>query len=246
MASAFQKSRKEINKMSGFQKLLDYYKECFSLIDTFHFNSRVTRDTYLSYILPISSIVIPITHNGIRDHRMKKKFNESSLLRIGFVGSTAPYKGLPKLIDALESLDMNSKWRLDVWGGFIGKEECLPVYYRGKFDQRAIEMVYTTMDIMVVPSLWHETFSLVTLEALSYGVPVLVSDNVGAKDIVAQYNSMFVYNSQEELITLLRKLIEDRTLLREYNNKILDMPWNHGMKEHAQEIIDKVYNEHKK
>ena len=97
------------------------------------------------------------------------------------------------------------------------------------------------MDIMVVPSLWHETFSLVTLEALSYGVPVLVSDTVGAKDIVKQYNPRFVYHSQEELVALLHAIICNRALLEEYNDKILSMEWKHSMKEHAQEIIDKLY-----
>ena len=227
--------------MNDYKKLLDYYKECFSLIDCFHFNSRVTRDTYLRFFKPRGSIVLPITHNGIKDHRKLKSYDEPSLLRIGFVGNAAPYKGLPKLIEALESLNMNNKWRLDVWGSFVGEEEAFPIHYRGKFDHRAIEMVYTTMDIMVVPSQCHETFSLVTLEALSYGVPVLVSDTVGAKDIVVQYNPRFVYHSQEELVELLRELICDRILLKEYNAKILSGEWNHSMKEHALEIIDKLY-----
>lgn len=227
--------------MTSYQKLLYYYRECFSLVDVFHYNSKVTYDTYLKFIKPRSSIVLPITHNGIRDHRKEITYDAQSPLRIGFVGNTAPYKGLPKLIEALESLNVNEKWRLDVWGSFVGQEKVLPIYYRGNFDQQTIEMVYSTMDVMVVPSQCHETFSLVTLEALSYGVPAIVSDTVGAKDIVAEYNPRFVYESQDDLVTLLRELIYDRKLLKEFNAKILGMKWKHSMKEHAQEIIDKLY-----
>lgn len=223
-----------------YQSLIDYYKDCFSIVDEFHFNSEVTRDTYRKYIVPKAEKIIPITHNGINDHRRKKSF-EDNCLKIGFVGSAAPYKGLSRLIMALKQLNRNDKWRLDVWGDTIGQDESLPIYYRGKFTHSAIETVYTTMDIMVVPSLWHETFSLVTLEALSYGVPVLVSDTVGAKDIVKEYDSKFVFHSDEELVSLLDLLVDDKSLLRNYNEAIIANDWRHSMSEHAQEIIEELY-----
>lgn len=226
-----------INK---YQSLIDYYKDCFSIVDEFHFNSGVTRDTYRKYIVPKAEKIIPITHNGINDHRRKKSF-EDNCLKIGFVGSAAPYKGLSRLIMALKQLNKNDKWRLDVWGDTIGQDESLPIYYRGKFTHSAIETVYTTMDIMVVPSLCHETFSLVTLEALSYGVPVLVSDTVGAKDIVKEYDSKFVFHSDEELVSLLEQLVDDKSLLRNYNEAIIANDWRHSMSEHAQEIIEELY-----
>lgn len=223
-----------------YQSLIDYYKDCFSIVDEFHFNSEVTRDTYRKYIVPKAEKIIPITHNGINDHRRKKSF-EDNCLKIGFVGSAAPYKGLSRLIMALKQLNRNDKWRLDVWGDTIGQDESLPIYYRGKFTHSAIETVYTTMDIMVVPSLWHETFSLVTLEALSYGVPVLVSDTVGAKDIVKEYDSKFVFHSDDELVSLLELLVDDKSLLRNYNEAIIANDWRHSMSEHAQEIIEELY-----
>lgn len=223
-----------------YQSLIDYYKDCFSIVDEFHFNSGVTRDTYRKYIVPKAEKIIPITHNGINDHRRKKSF-EDNCLKIGFVGSAAPYKGLSRLIMALKQLNRNDKWRLDVWGDKIGQDESLPIYYRGKFTHSAIETVYTTMDIMVVPSLCHETFSLVTLEALSYGVPVLVSDTVGAKDIVKEYDSKFVFHSDEELVSLLEQLVDDKSLLRNYNEAIIANDWRHSMSEHAQEIIEDLY-----
>lgn len=223
-----------------YQSLIDYYKDCFSIVDEFHFNSEVTRDTYRKYIVPKEEKIIPITHNGINDHRRKKSF-EDNCLKIGFVGSAAPYKGLSRLIMALKQLNRNDKWRLDVWGDTIGQDESLPIYYRGKFTHSAIETVYTSMDIMVVPSLCHETFGLVTLEALSYGVPVLVSDTVGAKDIVKEYDSKFVFHSDEELVSLLELLVDDKSLLRNYNEAIISNDWRHSMSEHAQEIIEELY-----
>ena len=48
--------------------------------------------------------------------------------------------------------------------------------------KRWISKSFKQMDLLIVPSIWKETFSLITLEALSYGIPVLISNNVGAKD----------------------------------------------------------------
>ena len=101
--------------------------------------------------------------------------------------------------------------------------------------------VYDAMNVLIVPSIWKETFSLVTLEALSYGVPVIVSDTVGAQDIVKRYNPKFVYHSEDELKCLLKEILKDRSLLQDFNQKILDKPWKHGMEEHAKEIVDKIY-----
>lgn len=231
---------KEDEPMSNYQKLLEYYKECFDLVDCFHFNSETAGLVYKRYLLTCKGKVVPITHNGIKDHRQHKDLHQN-VLHIGFIGNSTPYKGLSLLISIWESIGKSDSWDLSVWGGGVGKHPSLPVFYKGKFGPSTIANVYDAMDVLVVPSIWKETFSLVTLEALSYGVPVIVSDNVGAQDIVKEYNPRFVYHSEDELKNLLTDIFEDRSILRDFNQKILDMPWKHGMEEHAKEIVDKIY-----
>lgn len=231
---------KEDEPMSNYQKLLEYYKECFDLVDCFHFNSETAGLVYKRYIPSCNGKVISITHCGIKDNRRHKNFKDK-VLQIGFIGNSTPYKGLPLLISILESLGKSDSWDLSVWGGGLGKHPSLPVYYKGKFGPSTITDVYDAIDVLVVPSIWKETFSLVTLEALSYGVPVIVSDNVGAQDIVKEYNPRFVYHSEDELKCLLKEILKDRSLLQEFNQKVLDMPWKHGMEEHAKEIVNKIY-----
>lgn len=226
--------------MSNYQKLLEYYKDCFDLVDCFHFNSEVSGNVYKRYLPSCNGKVISITHCGIKDNRRNKNFKDK-VLHIGFIGNSTPYKGLPLLISMLESLGESDSWDLSVWGGGVGKHPSLPVFYKGKFGPSTIADVYGVMDVLVVPSIWKETFSLVTLEALSYGVPVIVSDNVGAQDIVKEYNQRLVYHSADELKSLLLEILEDRSILRDFNQKVLDMPWKHGMEEHAKEIVDKIY-----
>ncbi len=136
---------------------------------------------------------------------------------------------------------MTESWDLSVWGGGIGKHPSLSIYYKGKFDASSIAGVYEAMDVLIVPSIWKETFSLVTLEAISYGVPVIVSNNVGARDIVKEYNPRFVYHSEEELKSLICKILSDKSVLSDFNNKILNEKWTYSMKEHAKKVVDLIY-----
>lgn len=58
--------------MNDYDKLIAYYRQCFNLIDCFHFNSEIASKVYSDYITPKNSKVIPITHAGIKDHRVKR------------------------------------------------------------------------------------------------------------------------------------------------------------------------------
>ena len=222
--------------MNDYSRLLDYYKACFDLVDCFHFNSETARNVYLENYGDARGEVIPITHSGIKDNRHRKSF-DSTVLRMGFIGKDTPYKGLPLLLKVLKQIRNMDLWRLDVWGGKIGNDKNGQVHYRGKFDSRSVAAVYDGMDVLVVPSIWKETFGFVVLEALSYGVPVIVSDNVGAKDIVRQYDERFVFTSETGLLALLEMIINDRSLLADFNDKILDDEWKHSMKDHAEDIL---------
>lgn len=226
--------------MNDYQELLDYYKGCFDLVDCFHFNSETAREVYRQYIPSCEGKVVSITHGGIKDNRQHKDFKHD-VLHVGFIGNSTPYKGLPLLISILESLGMPDSWELAIWGGGVGQHASLPIYYRGKFNSSTIAKVYHGMDVLIVPSIWKETFSLVTLEALSYGVPVIVSDNVGAQDVVKGYSPRFVYHSKDDLKGLLMEVIRNRSLLLEYNQRILNRPWKHDMEEHVENVVEEIY-----
>lgn len=228
--------------MKDYQKLLDYYKKCFSLVDCFHYNSETSKEVFMQYLPTSKGQVVSITHGGIEDHRIRKVYGHD-VLHIGFIGNSTPYKGLPLLISMLKDIGMSESWDLSVWGGGVGKHPSLPIYYKGKFDSSTIADVYEAMDVLIVPSIWKETFSLVTLEALSYGVPVIVSDNVGAQDIVKLYNPKFVYHSGDELKSLICEILSDKNLLAEFNDKLLSSKWKYSMEEHAKEIIGKIYKQ---
>lgn len=227
----------------AYQKLLDYYKKSFSYFDYFHFNSFISKEVFESCLGKLSGEVIPITHNGIKDCRKKKFFCEEKL-QICFIGNTSPYKGFDLLRKQLMLLQKNGiyNWNLNVWGGGVGvDDDCNQIHYQGKYKSDQLDAIYNKIDLLVVPSIWKETFSLITLEALSYGVPVLVSNNVGAKDIVAKYSRDFIFSTSKDLYCKLQNIMNNRELLGDYNNAILNSTWNYSQYEHVREIRDKIY-----
>lgn len=228
-----------------YAQLLDTYRDMFNMVDAFHFNSKNTADVFSKYVdVPMSSMTIPITHSGIKDKR-KIRFYDNQLLRLGFIGSEAPYKGLPLLKEIISLLNKDGyrdKVVLHVYGGRIGQDDvCSNILYKGRFMSSMMEQVYDDMDLLVVPSIWNETFSLVTLEALSYGTSVLVSDKVGAKDIVSNYAPQFVFKTKEDLFNTIQRLIENRQDLISYNESVVKSPWLSSLENHSKDIIAKLY-----
>ena len=228
-----------------YNTLLNTYKRMFGLVDVFHFNSQNTRDVFERYLtIPEKSAVITITHNGVEDHRKVRTFDDK-VLKIGFVGSEAPYKGLPMLkrvIARINAEGLECRIHLSVYGGRTGADEELKnVEYKGRFSSIQMGTVYDSMDLLVVPSIWCETFSLTTIEGLQFGVPVLVSNKVGAKDIVKQYAPQFVFETADDLYQTLKRLVENRSELEGYNKNIVEATWQWSMKQHAKDIVMKIY-----
>lgn len=222
--------------------LNEHYKQMYAMVDVFHFNSNQTRDIYNSYGIGINGNVISITHSGIEDNRKERIFAKDRF-RFGFIGNTTPYKGFDLLKGVLMKLynDGYKNWILDVYGGGTGvDEECNNIKFRGKFTSSDLERIYRGMDLLIVPSICYETFSLVALEALSYGTCVAVSKHVGAKDIVACYAEEFVFSDDKDLYSLIGSVLDDDSYLLNYQEKIRVSPWYFSMKEHCNEIV-KLY-----
>lgn len=108
-----------------------------------------------------------------------------------FVGGNWVRKGLIYLLRAWDRLDLpNSELRV------VG---CIPQDYfnskvtgLGNISNEQLVKEYRNCDVFCLPSV-DEGFGMVVLEALSCGKPVIITENVGAKDFVKQgYNGEIV------------------------------------------------------
>ncbi len=109
-------------------------------------------------------------------------------LRFLFVGSLIGRKGLPVLIDAWRRLQPCDA---ELWlAGACGVHERplipeLPgLRQLGRVPHADVPRLYGQADVFVLPSLL-EGFSLVMLEALASGLPIIVTPNTGGADLLA-------------------------------------------------------------
>ena len=200
-----------------YRKLREYYISMLEKISFIHFNSTVAEQIYRRYMTPKDSAVISITHRDIKDHRKKKKFDHETL-RLTYLGPAKPFKGFPYLIKTLDELwaDDVKNFELHIYSSTSVTRPYITVRQEG-YLYGQLEEIFGDTDLLVVPSRCYETFGFTVLEALSYGVPVLVSENVGAKDLL---DSEFIYS---DLKKSLKDIIMDRQILIYENMRILSM-----------------------
>ena len=106
--------------------------------------------------------------------------------RFAYIGSITPIKGIHLLIEAFS--DLPPEHTLNIYGaGYPGYLRDLAraargrpnIFFHGKVEFDKIVDVYKENDIIVVPSLWYETYNYVLHEALLMNRAVIVS-RIGA------------------------------------------------------------------
>ncbi|MDM5211552.1 glycosyltransferase [Peribacillus sp. NJ4] len=231
-----------------FISLRDYYFEIFRFIDFFHFNSETTKDEFKRY-LDLKGVVMSISHNNILDNRKKKVYNINSSLKISFLGPLDKYKGFPLLLESISKLlsEGYTNWELNVYGNntelALEQPECDHITFHGRYQQGELEHIFDNTDVLIVPSIWKETFGFIGLEALSYGVPVIVSNHVGFKDLIRDGETGVIFNPEtKELETILEKLINDRNILKKINQNICNDAFPFSLEKHASDI-EALYKE---
>lgn len=231
----------EYEQIKNYSDLMEYYKSMFHLIDFFHFNSELTKEMYLSYLPNIKGEVIPITLSSIKDHRNQINQSQSEVVRIGYIGRKEPYKGINVLINVLEKLDKeDANFLCLLYGDDFSSYDSLlngKIKNMGVYQNKYIEKVFNSIDVLVIPSICKETYGFIGLEALSYGIPVLFSENIGSKDLIKGCSSDYVFKN-DELYNILSKTIENSEFLYNYRKIINEKLILRTMKEHAVDILN--------
>jgi glycosyltransferase involved in cell wall biosynthesis len=140
-------------------------------------------------------------------------------IRLIFVGSLLPTKGLDIAIAAVTRCQQQSlPITLDVYGvGDAAKyitAETTGTSYRGMIPFGQAQTVIAQYDVLILPSR-HDGWGVVVNEALLQGVPVIASENVGARCLVEanEAGAVFCNEDVEGLTQLLQKLSTDPGIL---------------------------------
>lgn len=215
---AFDNTTQPVGTAEDYEKLRDYYYSLLKIIDVIHYNSSVTQSVYESFFdLPVSCN-IAITHSDIKDNRVIKEFVDDKL-RIRYLGPMNGAKGYFLLKEALDKLwGKRQDFSLDI---HFAPNDMMPyVKVHGRYTYKDLKTIFKETDVLIAPSICYETFGFTVLEALSYGVPVIISGTVGAKDILVNGAGIIIEDiSSERLCKVLQRLTPGE--LKEMNQKIV-------------------------
>ena len=135
-----------------------------------------------------------------------------------YVGRLSKEKNLPLLLRSFAALAHDHpRTRLVVtgegpWQRSLRRRYCHPrITFTGVRTGEDLASVYASADIFALPST-TETLSLVLLEAMASGVPVLAMNAGGVRDTVEHMRTGLLAETPEEFDSHLRRMIEDAAL----------------------------------
>lgn len=213
------KTRPTDKTAEDYLNLRSYYYRMLQKVDVIHFNSQITKNTYELYFVDVlESVVIPVSHSHIKDCRKVKGFN-CNPLRIRYLGPVSAPKGYYLLKAALDELWCNNhNFVLDL---HVSPENTSPyMQVHDRYKHSDLSEIFEDTDVLIAPSIWHETFGFTVLEAISYGVPAIISGTVGARDILVNGTAIVIDDiSKESLKDVISSLTPAR--LKDMNEAIV-------------------------
>ena len=226
-----------VGKPADYKHLREHYSAMLRMMDKIHYNSSVTKQAYERVLNLPKNVIVHISHSDIGDHRRIRCYNEN--LKIRYLGPKAKGKGFNILFEAVKRLVKDGrKVTLDVHFSLEGDYKF--VISHNRFSTAELKEIFDSTDVLVCPSIWYETFGYTVLEALSYGVPVIVSGTVGAKDIIVSGAGIVVEDINAEKLYDALKNVNSR-MLEGMNKVIIERQNIMTINKMAQEIEEKVY-----
>lgn len=172
-------------------------------------------------------------------------------LRVLYIGVLAPHKGAHVLIKALKGLPpdaievsvyglVSSDWQLYAERLQAEAKE-LPVRFHDSYVHDQLGAILMRHDVLVMPMIWEETFSLLTREAFLAGLPVVAVRRGALPEAVQDgiNGLLFEPENAADLQHCLRRLIAEPEL---FDRLCKTDPQVKTIEEYAQEI-EAIYGE---
>jgi len=124
--------------------------------------------------------------------RIKDGVSKAPKVRVAHIGGASYHKGFDLFREAVAQTKLKHievhiiDHSLESGEVYYGQWGSTPVIFRPKYKQSEINTMYAAMDVLVAPSIWPESYGLVTREAAYAGVWVIASDRGAVGDSVEE------------------------------------------------------------
>jgi glycosyltransferase involved in cell wall biosynthesis len=175
----------------------------------------------------------------------RKTVDPSKPLRVLFVGSMGQRKGLGDLFQAMHLLK-DENVELVVMGSLLND----PAFYRGQYADFTHEKgrphaevlaLMRSCDVFCLPSL-YEGRALVMQEAMSQGLPIVITPNTGGDDLVIEGKTGFLVpiRSPEKIAEKLAWFNQNRQELPAMSEAAMQHAAGYTWKKYSEVVIDAI------
>lgn len=161
----------------------------------------------------------------------KKRYKKEDTLVFCYIGSLAHHKGVHLLLQAFKEIK-SKNIVLKVFGrgtdsGYVNKlfnmgKSDPRIEFCGFFHENEFGNILSSVDVVIVPSLWYENYPIIIYEALASHTPVISSGIGGMTEIVQDGINGFTFQrgNKESLRNILEKIANNATLLNDIKKNI--------------------------
>ncbi|MBZ4645370.1 MAG: hypothetical protein JG777_859 [Clostridia bacterium] len=200
-----------------------------------------------------NNISVRVINHGIDYSKTKKNnktYKKGDKITFGYAGALIYHKGVHLIIRAWKEINSKNK-SLKIYG--TGEKEllCLSIIKNklkdielcGIFTEDKVGDIFSNIDVMIVPSIWNETYCLVVYEALACNVPVIVSDIGALTEKIKNGINGFTFDcgNYEQLSKIIEMITENPEILNSLKRNIYNSTVQTLGKE-AQEYEKIYYN----
>ena len=169
-------------------------------------------------------------------------------LQFGYIGSLMRHKGVDLIIRAFRQLNLP---HTTLWlhgfalpdDPFAGSLRELAggdprVHFAGPYAPPELPHILNQMDVLLVPSRWHETFSIVAREAVLAGLPVIAACMGGISDAIADgVNGLLLPpDDLAAWVAAMQRVVENPKLVTEFHRAQVSRQVK-SMRAHAVELL---------
>jgi glycosyltransferase involved in cell wall biosynthesis len=207
------------------QERTAHVRETCSLVDAFVAPSRFLKDRYVDFGIPPERVTVSDYGFDLdRAGAMKRtERRPGERLRFAYLGTWIPSKGVHILVEAFRHIEPE-RARLEIHGyapAYDGVEDyegelrrlaagATHIDFVGSYEPEDLNAILARADVLVVPSIWYENSPLTIHEAFLAGVPVIVSDLGGMRELVQDGGgARFEPRNALALRAALEKVIDD-------------------------------------
>lgn len=216
---------KDINAVpvsKNYYKLMNKSKKVFAI-------SNIIMDEWIRKGIDDKKIIR--IYNGLDSNEFKYEHipNKEDYIKIIFIGSSAPHKGVNQVIRAIEILKGKNIENLlvDIYGDYTNEygkkvindvlEKNLDniIFFKGFCSNIKEKLNEYNIGLVCSKS---EAFGRVTIEYMLSGVAVIASDTGANVEIINNNNGiLYKYSNYNDLAKKIKYLIDDKELMKEYS-----------------------------